>query len=153
MNHPNSQVNARPKSAVVAADAKQPIDPKPSETSGKSVPPTATAIPEKPIPTNSPASSTPASKDATPQPSANAKPPETKPADAKPVEPTEFVFRTIRVEDPKLVEELEAAGVRFEGVRPSFLSNLMMSWILPIGLMFLLWTFLARRLGSAGGAR
>ena len=33
-----------------------------------------------------------------------------------------------------------------------FISNLMMSWILPIGIMFLLWTFLARRLGSAGGA-
>lgn len=99
-----------------------------------------------------PASSTPASNEATEQPSANAKPPETKPADAKSVEPTEFDFRTVRVEDPKLVEELEAAGVQFEGVRPSFLSNLMMSWILPIGLIFLLWTFLARRFGSAGGA-
>ena len=63
-----------------------------------------------------------------------------------------FQFRTIRVEDPKLVEELEAAGVKFGGVRPSFLSNLFLSWILPLGAMFLLWSFLFRRIGSAGQA-
>ena len=63
-----------------------------------------------------------------------------------------FLFRTIRVEDPKLVEQLEAAGVKFGGVRPSFLSNLFLSWILPLGAIFLLWSFLFRRIGSAGQA-
>ena len=50
----------RPKSAVVAANVKQPIDPKASESVAESVPPAATVNPEKPTPGNSPASSTPA---------------------------------------------------------------------------------------------
>ncbi len=66
--------------------------------------------------------------------------------------PTEFIFRTVRVEDPKLVEDLEAAKVEFVGVRPGFLSQFLLSWILPLGLMFLLWSFLSRRLGMAGQA-
>ncbi|MEZ6097839.1 MAG: ATP-dependent zinc metalloprotease FtsH [Pirellulaceae bacterium] len=89
----------------------------------------------------------------------NAKPPATEEKEVakagssgKASKPEEFIFRTVRVEDPKLVEELEAAGVRYEGVRPSFLSNLLLAWILPLGLMFLLWTFLSRRLGAAGQA-
>ncbi|MCC6420458.1 MAG: ATP-dependent zinc metalloprotease FtsH [Gemmataceae bacterium] len=60
-----------------------------------------------------------------------------------------FDFRTERVEDPKLVEALEAAGVKFTGVRPSFLSELLWTWIVPLGLLFLLWTFLSRRLGAS----
>ncbi|HEY2149016.1 MAG TPA: ATP-dependent metallopeptidase FtsH/Yme1/Tma family protein, partial [Pirellulales bacterium] len=63
-----------------------------------------------------------------------------------------FEFRTIRVEDPKLVQELEAAGVQFKGVRPSMLGTLFFSWILPLGAMILLWSFLSRRIGAAGQA-
>ncbi|MDA0658744.1 MAG: ATP-dependent zinc metalloprotease FtsH [Planctomycetota bacterium] len=63
-----------------------------------------------------------------------------------------FLFRVVRVDDPKLVEHLEKAGVKFVGVRPSLLSQFLLSWILPIGIMFLLWTMLSRRLGSAGQA-
>jgi cell division protease FtsH len=62
----------------------------------------------------------------------------------------EFVFRTVRVEDPKLVEELQKANVKFQGVRPGFLAQLFMVWILPIGVMLLLWTLIARRMGGAG---
>jgi len=40
--------------------------------------------------------------------------------------------------------------VRFVGVRPSFLSELLWAWIVPIGVMFLLWMFLFRRLGTMG---
>jgi cell division protease FtsH len=64
--------------------------------------------------------------------------------------PQSFAFRTVRVEDPKLVEELQATGVKFVGVRPSILSEILLAWVLPIGLMLLLWMFLARRLGTAG---
>jgi cell division protease FtsH len=59
-----------------------------------------------------------------------------------------FLFRTTRVEDPDLVKELERAGVAFTGTRPSFLSQFLLAWILPIGLMFLLWSFLSRRIGA-----
>ncbi|MFQ5692196.1 MAG: ATP-dependent metallopeptidase FtsH/Yme1/Tma family protein, partial [Nitrospinota bacterium] len=61
-----------------------------------------------------------------------------------------FLFRTNRVEDPRLVEELQAAKVKFTGVRPSFLAQFLMSWALPIGFMVLVWVFLSRRMGAAG---
>jgi cell division protease FtsH len=61
-----------------------------------------------------------------------------------------FQFRTVRVDDPKLVDELQAAGVKFRGQRPSMWSQALLAWILPIGLIALLWIFLSRRLGSAG---
>jgi cell division protease FtsH len=44
-----------------------------------------------------------------------------------------FLFRTVRVEpDPQLVDQLEAAKVTFKGVRPSFISNFLYAWLLPI---------------------
>ncbi len=43
-----------------------------------------------------------------------------------------FDFRTIRVEDPNLVQDLEAGGASFVGVRPSVLSQVLWSWIIPI---------------------
>jgi len=64
--------------------------------------------------------------------------------------PKLFAFRTVRVEDPKLVEDLEAAGVEFTGTRPSFLTNFITGWLLPLGAMFLIWTFFLGRLGRAG---
>ena len=62
----------------------------------------------------------------------------------------EFMFRTVRVDDPKLTEEMQAQNVKFTGVRPSLLSQVLLSWIVPIAFMLLLWTFLSRRLGRAG---
>lgn len=61
-----------------------------------------------------------------------------------------FFFRTVRVEDPKLVEELESAKVKFTGVRPGLLGQFLLSWVVPIVVMIMLWTFLSRRLGRAG---
>ncbi|MGC8743949.1 MAG: ATP-dependent zinc metalloprotease FtsH [Verrucomicrobiia bacterium] len=61
-----------------------------------------------------------------------------------------FRFRTIRVEDPDLVKELQAAGVDFSGVKPSMFGKFLLEWALPILLMVAIWTILARRLGSAG---
>jgi len=61
-----------------------------------------------------------------------------------------FQFRTIRVNDPKLVEQLQATGVTFSGMRPSFLTMFMTSWVLPIGFMLLVWYLIGRFLGKAG---
>jgi cell division protease FtsH len=61
-----------------------------------------------------------------------------------------FFFRTERVEDPDLVKQMQAAGVEYGAQRPGFLSELLGSWILPIAFMFILWSFLARRIGGAG---
>jgi cell division protease FtsH len=69
-----------------------------------------------------------------------------------PKEGEQYAFRTVRVEDRKLVEDLQAHGVEYTAVRPNFLSELLWTWLLPLGLMFLLWMFLFRRIGSPGEA-
>ena len=61
-----------------------------------------------------------------------------------------FLFRTVRVEDPDLVGELEKAGVSFRGERPGFLSQFLVAWILPIGIMLVIWSLVSRRMGKAG---
>ncbi|WP_370568275.1 ATP-dependent zinc metalloprotease FtsH [Methylacidimicrobium sp. AP8] len=62
---------------------------------------------------------------------------------AKPA-PKTALFRTVRVEDPNLVAELQSAGTVYASVRPSLLSQLIFSWILPIGIFFLIWVGLSR---------
>ncbi len=74
---------------------------------------------------------------------------------ASPAAPAEspdkpYLFRTVRVEDPQLVQDLEAAHVKFVGVRPGFLTQLLFAWVLPIVVMFLIWGYVSRRM--AGGA-
>ncbi len=64
-----------------------------------------------------------------------------------------YLFRTVRVEDPRLVEELEAAHVVFNGTRPGVLSQFLFAWIIPLGLMFLVWNFLSRKMGGAGSGQ
>ena len=69
---------------------------------------------------------------------------------ATPAPTNPFFFRTVRVEDPDLVNELQAAGVNFSGTRPSVLSQFLMAWVLPILILFGLWSLLARRFRAAG---
>jgi cell division protease FtsH len=59
-------------------------------------------------------------------------------------------FRTVRIEDHDLVRDLMRANVPFKGVRPGFLSQFLWSWVVPIGVMFLIWRFLAQRMGGVG---
>ena len=63
-------------------------------------------------------------------------------------DPNTFIFRTTPVEDRDLVKELQEAGTRFTGLRPSFLSQFILAWILPIGIMILIWTFISRKIGA-----
>src|SRR5688572_29255816 len=63
-------------------------------------------------------------------------------------DPNTFLFRTTPVDDPGLVKELEQAGVKFTGLRPSFLSQFIFAWILPILAMVLIWTFISRKVGA-----
>ena len=73
-----------------------------------------------------------------------------KEAQSQPATPKSFAFRTVRVDDPNLVSDLEKAGVKFSGERPSVISQALWFWILPIGLMVLLWIYLSRRMGGLG---
>src|SRR5882672_3200259 len=65
-------------------------------------------------------------------------------------EKKEFYFRAVRVEDPKLVEELEEAKVKFHGERQGFFSQFLLAWLVPIGVMILIWSYISRRIGNAG---
>ncbi len=69
---------------------------------------------------------------------------------SKPGQPETYFFRTVRVEDPDLVRDLEKAGVEYTGVRPSFMSQFLWAWVLPIAAMVVIWRFLARKMGGIG---
>jgi len=64
--------------------------------------------------------------------------------------PEAYLFRTVRVEDPNLVRDLQKAGIEYTGVRPGFMSQFLWAWVIPIAAMVLLWRFLSRRIGSIG---
>ena len=56
-------------------------------------------------------------------------------------------FTTTRVEDPKLTEELEARGIKYNGELVNrWLPDLLLTWIVPMILIFVVWGFLMRRL-------
>jgi cell division protease FtsH len=63
----------------------------------------------------------------------------------------EHRFTSVRVNDPALVQELEAAKVRFTGqVESKWLSTLL-SWIVPAVVFFAIWSFAMKRMGGAAG--
>jgi len=60
-------------------------------------------------------------------------------------------FVTIRIEDPKLLEDLEKAGVKFTGEAPNKWLAEIVGWIIPIIFLIALWSFFFRRMGGAEG--
>ena len=60
-------------------------------------------------------------------------------------------FNAIRIEDPKLVEELERAGVKHRGEVPSRWMGEVLGWVIPLIIIVALWSFVFRRMGSAEG--
>src|SRR6266496_3528461 len=61
-------------------------------------------------------------------------------------------FVTVRIEDPDLVSDLEAAGIPFRGEVISQWLPTLLSWVVPVVLFFLVWNFLFRKMGAAGGS-
>jgi cell division protease FtsH len=60
-------------------------------------------------------------------------------------------FTTVRVDDPNLVQQLEAKKVPFAGEVQSEWFTEVLSWLLPIFLVIALWTIFFRRMGGAEG--
>ncbi len=60
-------------------------------------------------------------------------------------------FSTTRVTDPKLVEELDAASVKYSGELVSRWLPEVLGWVIPLLLLFGLWTFFFKRMGGAEG--
>jgi len=59
-------------------------------------------------------------------------------------------FHTLRVEDPDLVRLLGEKGVQFSGKTQGSLLGSILSWILPVAVMFALWNFFMMRMGTGG---
>ena len=94
-------------------------------------------------PKNAPKAETAAKSD---KPKKSAKP-------AKSALPTKpFLFSTVPVEDRQLVDQLEKAQVKFTGRQPKMLTQFLYLWLLPIGIVVVLWLFLSRGMRNAGEA-
>ena len=61
------------------------------------------------------------------------------------------IFVTTRIEDPKLVEDLEAHQVKYTGEVVSRWLPEVLSWVIPLLLLVALWSFFFRRIGGAEG--
>jgi cell division protease FtsH len=60
-------------------------------------------------------------------------------------------FTAVRIEDPKLLEELEKAGVRYRGEVASRWLGEVLGWVIPLIFLIALWSFFFRRMGGAEG--
>lgn len=60
-------------------------------------------------------------------------------------------FVTVKVDDPNLVLELEAAKVRFAGRIDSNWMGTLLSWILPAVVFFGIWMLFMKRMGTSSG--
>ncbi len=61
------------------------------------------------------------------------------------------LFVTTRIEDPKLVEDLDAHQVRYTGETVSRWLPEILGWIIPLVLLIAVWSFFFRRIGGAEG--
>jgi cell division protease FtsH len=60
-------------------------------------------------------------------------------------------FTTLRVEDPGLVKELDEHKVDYSGRYESKFLSSILSWILPLGIMFLIWRYAMKKMGPGMG--
>jgi len=60
-------------------------------------------------------------------------------------------FTAIRVDDPNLVKELDEHKVRYSGLYESKLLSTILVWVLPLGVMFLIWRFAMKKMGPGMG--
>jgi cell division protease FtsH len=121
--------STRPEAKVVAAPEKPP---KPPETKTAENTPSEAKGAEKPA--AKPGEETTGAKGTSP-------------------EGAEVLFRTVRVDDPKLLEDVEKAHIDYTGTQPSILPQILLAWVLPLGLLALLWFGLFRRMGGGGASQ
>ena len=62
-----------------------------------------------------------------------------------------LLFTTVRVEDPALTAELEAAGITFRGEVTSDWLPTILSWVVPVVIFFILWSYLITKVGGGAG--
>lgn len=60
-------------------------------------------------------------------------------------------FMTVRVEDPQLIKELDEGKINYSGLYQSKFLNNLFSWIIPLGIFFLIWRYAIKRMGPGYG--
>jgi len=60
-------------------------------------------------------------------------------------------FITVRVDDPNLVKELDEKKVNYSGLYQSKFLNNILSWVVPIGIFFLIWRYAMKKMGPGYG--
>jgi len=60
-------------------------------------------------------------------------------------------FTATRIEDPKLLEELDTAGVKYTGEFVSRWIPEVLGWVLPLLFIFAIWSYFSRRISGAEG--
>jgi cell division protease FtsH len=60
-------------------------------------------------------------------------------------------FSAVRIEDPKLVEDLEQHGIKYTGEVANRWIGEVLGWVIPIIFLVALWSFFFRRMGGAEG--
>lgn len=63
----------------------------------------------------------------------------------------EHQITTVRINDPSLITNLETAKVTFNGEAENKWLTLVLSWVIPALLFFILWSFLIKRMSSTAG--
>jgi len=62
-------------------------------------------------------------------------------------------FTVVALPDPGLIELLQAQGVEYRGkIESKWLSNFFLNWIVPFGILFLIWGFVMRRMQKGPNA-
>jgi cell division protease FtsH len=60
-------------------------------------------------------------------------------------------FEAVRVDDPDLIKDLAASGISYRGdISDNWLKDFLLTWIIPLVVLMLIWSFVFRRMGSAG---
>ncbi len=69
--------------------------------------------------------------------------------DQKTGKPRRFI--TVRLRDDQLAKALDQHGVKYRAVvEDHFLRDFIFTWLIPLGIIFLFWGYLGRKMGSAG---
>jgi len=61
------------------------------------------------------------------------------------------VFVTLRVDDPNLVKELDEHKTDYSGRHENKWLGSILSWVLPVGIMFLIWRYAMKKMGPGMG--
>jgi len=61
------------------------------------------------------------------------------------------IFTVVRIEDPDLVKNLDAAGISYRGeISDNWFRDFLLTWILPLIVLMVIWSFVFKRMGAGG---